>query len=134
MLVALLCAGVVFGCAQIRKATYPNDYVYLERDQLRSKMVLLSFYLRQLDEIQLEDSDVRGDQQQRILDLLNKIKGLTAEFGGGVTTNHLVIDEHIDDFKIDVSNAIRDARANPPNYYALGRLTGSCVGCHKYRN
>jgi hypothetical protein len=111
VLVALLCAGVVFGCAQIRKATYPNDYVYLERDQLRSKMVLLSFY-----------------------DLLNKIKGLTAEFGGGVTTNHLVIDEHIDDFKIDVSNAIRDARANPPNYYALGRLTGSCVGCHKYRN
>ena len=134
VLVALLCAGVVFGCAQIRKATYPNDYVYLERNQLRSKMVLLSFYLRQLDEIQLEDSDVRGDQQQRILDLLNKIKGLTAEFGGGVTTNHLVIDEHIDDFKIDVSNAIRDARANPPNYYALGRLTGSCVGCHKYRN
>ena len=49
-------------------------------------------------------------------------------------TNHLVIDDHIDQFRSDVNDAIRDARANPPNYFALGRLSGSCVGCHKYRN
>jgi len=134
VLLALLCAGVVFGCAQIRKVTYPSDYVYLEQKQLKSKMALLGFYLRQLQEIQLDDSTASGDQQQRILDLLEKIKGLTTEFGGGVTTNHLVIDDHIDQFKIDVNNAIRNARADPPNYFALGLLTGSCVGCHKYRD
>ena len=133
LLIVLLCIGVVFGCAQIRKVTYPNDYVYLERKELRSKMALLSFYLRQLNEIQLDESIDSYDQQQRILDLLNKIKGLTTEFGGGNTTNHLVIDEHIDEFKGDLSLAIRTARANPPNYFALGRLTGNCVGCHKYR-
>ncbi len=133
LLIALLCAGVVFGCAQIRKVTYPNDYVYLERKELRSKMALLSFYLRQLNEIQLDESIDSYDKQQSILELLNKIKGLTTEFGGGVTTNHLVIDEHIDEFKGDLSLAIRNARANPPNYFALGRLTGNCVGCHKYR-
>ena len=134
VLLALLCVAVVFGCAQIRKVTYPNDYVYLERKQLRSKMALLSFYMRQVDEVLLDYSIVSGDQQQRILGLLNKINDLTAELGGGVTTNHLVIDEHIDQFKIDVNIAIRDARASPPNYFALGRLAGSCTGCHEYRN
>lgn len=133
-MVALICAGVVFGCAQIRKVTYPQDYVYLEKEQLRSKMALLSFYLRQLNEIQSDSLVVSNDRQQRILKLLHKIEDLTAEFGSGVTTNHLVIDDHIDEFKIDVHTAIRNARANPPNYFALGKLTGSCVGCHKYRN
>ena len=134
VLIALLCVTVVFGCAQIRKVTYPNDYVYLEQKQLRSKMALLSFYMRQIDEVLLDYSIVSGDQQQRILYLLNKIYDLTAELGGGVTTNHLVIDDHIDQFKIDVNIAIRDARTNPPNYFALGRLAGSCAGCHQYRN
>ena len=133
-LIALLCAGVVFGCAQIRKVTYPQDYVYLEKKQLRSKMALFSLYLRQISEIQSDTSLADGDRQQRLLELLRKIEDLTAEFGSGITTNHLVIDDHIDDFKIDVHNAIRNARANPPNYYALGHLTGSCLGCHKFRN
>ena len=133
VLIALLCVTVVFGCAQIRKVTYPNDYVYLERKQLRSKMALLSFYMRQLDEVLLDYSIVGDDQQQRILYLLNKVIDLTADFGGGVTTNHLAIDEHIDEFKIDVNTAIHDARANPPNYFAVGRLAGSCTSCHKYR-
>jgi len=134
VLIALLCAGLVFGCAQIRKATYPDDYVYLDRKQLRSKMALLGLYVRQLDEVLLDSSAVSSIQQQRILDLLGKINDLTAELGSGVTTNHLVIDDHIDQFKFDVNAAIRNARADPPNYFALGRLTGSCVGCHKYRN
>ncbi len=132
--IALLCAVVVFGCAQIRKVTYPDDYVYLDRKELRSKMALLSLYMRNLDEILLDDSTVSSEQQQRILESLNKIKALTADLGGGVTTNHLVIDEHIDQFKSDVDIAIHNARANPPNYFALGRLSGSCTGCHRYRD
>ncbi len=133
LLIALLCATVVFGCAQIRKVTYPRDYVYLERNQLRGKMALLALYLRQLDEILVVESTAGGDQQQRILEILNKIEASTGEFGSGVTTNHLVIDEHVDDFKSDVSAAIRNARADPPNYFAAGRLVGSCIGCHKHR-
>lgn len=134
VLITILCAGVVFGCAQIRKVTYPRDFVYLEQKQLRSKMALLSFYLRQVDVILLDESTVNGNQQQRVLDLLNNIKDLTDELGGGITTNHLVIDDHIDQFKSDVGTAIHNARASPPNYFALGRLAGSCVGCHKYRD
>jgi len=133
VLIALLCGTVVFGCAQIRKVTYPDDYVYLEHKQLRSKMALLSFYMRQLDEVLLDYSIVGDDEQKRILYLLNKVNDLTAEFGGGVTTNHLAIDDHIDQFKLNVNTAIHDASANPPNHFALGKLAGSCTSCHKYR-
>ena len=134
VLIALFCAVIVFGCAQIRKVTYPGDFVYLDRKQLRSKMAMLSLYMRDLDGILLDESTVSREQQQRVLGLLNKIKAVTAELGGGVTTNHLVIDDHIDQFKNDVNTAIFNARANPPNYFALGRLSGSCTGCHRYRD
>lgn len=134
VLIALLCVGLVFGCAQIRKVTYPRDFVYLERKQLRSKMALLSFNLRQLDEVLADDSTVGRDRQQNVLEILKRIEASTAELGGGVTTNHLVIDDHIDQFKTDVSTAIYDARADPPNYFAAGRLIGSCLGCHKFRD
>jgi len=134
LLIALLCAAVVFGCAQIRKVTYPKDFVYLERKELRSKMALLNFYIRQLDAVPPYYSIDSADEQQRILNLLNNIKDLTAELGGGRMTNHLVIDDHIDEFKSDVDIAIRGASTNPPNYFALGRLVGSCTGCHKYRD
>ena len=134
MLVAILCAVVVFGCAQIREVTYPRDFVYLEKKERRSKMALLGFYVRQLEEILADGSIGDSDRQQSILSLLNKIDDLTLELGAGATTNHLVIDDHIEDFKSDVHAAIYDVRANPPNYYAVGKLIGSCVGCHKYRD
>jgi len=135
LVLALLVGGLVFGCAQIRKATYPKDFVYLERKQVRSQMALLSMHLRHLDEIMLDSSTVGSEQQARILAILNQIDEGTRKLGGaGITTNHLVIDEHIDQFRLDLNLAIRDARADPPNYFALGRLSGSCSGCHIYRD
>jgi len=132
---ALLAAGLVFGCAQVGKNTYPGDFVYLERKQVKSEMQSLSMNMRQIDELLLDNSTVSSEQQQRILAILNRIYKSTETLGAGnVRTNHLVIDDHIDQFRSDVNDAIRDARANPPNYFALGRLSGSCVGCHKYRN
>ena len=98
-------------------------------------MALLSMHMRHLDEILLDDSTVGSEQQERILAILNQIDQGTRKLGGAnVTTNHLVIDEHLDQFRLDLNQAIDNARADPPNYFALGRLSGSCVGCHKYRN
>ena len=134
LLLGLLLGGLVFGCAQFRKATYPEDFVYLERKQVKSQMALLGQYMRQIDEILLDDSFVSSEQQERVLALLTNIDESTVALGAGsVKTNHLLIDEHIDQFRADVQIAIRDARADPPNYFGLGRLSGSCVGCHKYR-
>ncbi len=134
ILLSLLCAGLFLGCAQVRKATYPSDFVYLEQKQIKTQMALFSLYLRQLDQIMMDDSTVSSEQQQQIIAILSKIEAGTSTLGSGsIRTNHLVIDDHIDQFKNDVYTAIRNASADPPNYFALGRLSGSCVGCHKFR-
>jgi hypothetical protein len=130
----LLCAGLLFGCAQIRKATYPKDFVYLEQTKISSKMALMSFYMRQIDEILLDDSVISSEQQRKIVSIVSKIDANANSLGAaGVRTNHLVIDDHIDQFKTDVTVALRDASSSPPNYFALGRLSGSCLACHQYR-
>ena len=134
ILLALLGAGLFLGCAQIRKTTYPSDFVYLEQKQVKTQMALLSLYLRQLDQILMDDLTVSSEQQQQIIAVLSKIEASTTTLGAGsVRTNHLVIDAHIDQFRDDVYSAINNASADPPNYFALGRLSGSCVGCHKFR-
>lgn len=48
-------------------------------------------------------------------------------------TNHLLIDENIDDFIDQIMRARYLAEANPPNYYGIGRLTGTCNACHRMR-
>ncbi len=135
LLISLLSAGVLIGCAQIRKATYPSDFVYLEQNQIRSEMALLSLYMRQIDEILLDDSTVSSAQQEQIIKILSKVDDSVDSLGAGnVRTNHLVLDDHIDQFKSDVTVALRDASSDPPNYFALGRLSGGCVACHQFRD
>ena len=85
--------------------------------------------------VTLIDRDtISSEQQSRIVGILSKIDASADALGAGsVNTNHLVIDNHIDQFKSSVSLALRNAQASPPNYFELGKLAGSCVACHKYR-
>lgn len=134
-IISCVTAGLLIGCAQIRKVTYPDDFVYLEQKQVTNKMVLMSSYMRRIDEILAEDSTVSSAQQEQIIKILTSIDETVDSLGAGnVRTNHLLIDEHIDEFKTEVTVALRDARSDPPNYFALGRLSGGCVACHKYRD
>ena len=131
---ALLAGILLAGCAEIRKVTYPADFVYLDRKQVRSQMALMSLYMRAIDEILADSLTVNSEQQGQIIKLLNKIEATTDLLGAGsVSTSHLLIDEHIDEFRADVRVALRDASSDPPSYYALGRLAGSCTACHQYR-
>ena len=130
----VLSVFLAVGCEQLRQQTYPGDFVYLKHNEVTGEMALLSSYMSQLDEIMLDDATVSSEQQQQILSVLSNIDASASRLGAGnVRTNHLVIDEHIDQFTLDVNTAIRDARADPPNYFSLGRLSGSCAGCHKFR-
>ncbi len=130
-LAAIIAVG---GCAQIRKATYPRDFIYLEPSEIRGQMALMALYMRQIDDILADGSAISSEQQSRLVGLLGSIDKVTNRLGAGdVQSSHLLIDERIDDFKIDVNVALRDARADPPNYFNLGKLAGSCVACHRYR-
>ena len=134
LVIALIGAAVLSGCSQIRKATYPGDFVYLEEKQVTNEMIMLSIYMRQIDQILLEQNTISSEQQAKLVQLLSLIEVSVQKLGAGsVETNHLLIDDRIDQFKSDVDLALRDTGADPPNYYSLGRLSGSCVACHQYR-
>lgn len=134
MVIVLLSISIIIGCSQIRKVTYPQGYVYLEKKEVRSKMALLGFYVRQMDEILYREDSVSHQDQARLLELLSLINKTTSDLhASNRDTNHLVIDEHMDQFKSDVLSAIRGAKENPPNYFAAGQISGSCTACHKFR-
>lgn len=63
--------------------------------------------------------------------LLEQMKQETVKLGAGTQkTNHLFIDENIDQFKYDIEAARKAIADKPPNYYLAGRLSGSCIACH----
>lgn len=128
-------AVMLNGCAQIRKITYPDDFVYLDESLVQTAMLRMSIAIRGIDQIMIQGEPLNLVDGQRIRQHLSTIDGITDTLGAGDrVTNHLLIDEHIDEFKGEVRQAIRNANATPPSFYAAGRLSSNCAGCHRYRN
>lgn len=135
LVAVVLLSIVVTGCAQVRKLTYPDDFVYLDHSLIQTSMLRLSLAIRGVDEIMIQGEPLSQVNQRRVRDLLSTIDEITDSLGAGnAVTNHLVIDTHIDEFKREVRNAIRTAESTPPSFYAAGRLSSNCAGCHRYRN
>jgi len=126
---------VLSGCAAIRKVTYPPNFTYLEKKTVTSSMHQLAVSIEKLDSVLREiGSNISASEQERVISQLNTMESIADNLGAGTqTTNHLLLDEHIDQFKSDVITARRSAEAEPPNFYLVGRLSGSCTGCHVLR-
>ncbi len=134
LVMMLLCVSQLWACAQVRKLTYPADYIYLEQKDIDSAMVLLSLYIREMDALLSSNQMLTDWNQRRILELLSLIDSTTDRLGASnITTNHLAIDEHLDDFKSDLFSAISAAKTDPPNYFPAGEIAGSCTACHCFQ-
>ncbi len=123
------------GCAAVRKVTYPPDFTYLEKKTVTSSMHQLAVSIEKLDNMLREmGSEVSAPERERVISQLNAMESIADDLGAGTqVTNHLLLDEHIDRFKSDVINARHAVEAEPPNFYLVGRLSGSCTGCHVLR-
>ncbi len=131
----LLVSVFVSGCAQVRKLTYPRDFVYLDHSLVQTSMLRMSLAIRGVDQIMMQGEPLSEANQQRIKGLLSTIDEVTDSLGSGNrVTNHLLIDERIDEFRHQVRHAIRTANSSPPSFYAAGRLSANCLGCHRYRS
>lgn len=78
--IALILCGLVAGCADFarwtRRYTYPPDFRYIERDQLRSAMGQLARHVRELDQ-HLRSSTVGEQQRKDILEHLDGMESAT---------------------------------------------------------
>lgn len=124
---------LLVACAEPREQSYPSEYVYLEREQVVGKMAAMYRHLSGIEDLLGDNAVVSSEQQAEIIVLLNRIVDITDELGASnVKTSHRLIDMYIDAFRLDLELALRNASADPPNYFALGRVAGSCTACHQH--
>ncbi len=125
---------LVAACAQPRDESYPSGFVRLGQDEVVGRMEAMYRNLQRIEAILGDSAVVSSDQQGEIVVLLNRIVTIADELGTvDIRTGHLLIDAYIDAFRLDLDLALRNASADPPNYFALGRVAGSCAACHQHR-
>lgn len=147
VLSALIAAAfLASGCAQVRLLTYPAEFTYLDSDSVKGVMHEMAVSLGTLDNLVRQSTQSPEDRDNRpaILAQLQNIESMASSLSASTTdqgaegqarpvTNHLLIDEHIDDFIGQIMRARLLAEAEPPNYYGVGQLTGNCNACHRLR-
>lgn len=132
--IALILCGLVAGCADFarwtRRYTYPPDFRYIEREQLRSSMGQLARHVRELDQ-HLRSSTVGEQQRKDILEHLDGMETATRNLDvAGWPTNHPLIEMNMPQFRRDIRLAREAAERTPPSYALAHSLTGACVYCH----
>ena len=133
-------ALIIGGCVQIRQLTYPETFTWIGQDDISNSMQSMAKSIARLDKLVLAETQT-GQNRQLILDELEDIEYTAAELSIRTpiddddfpATNHLLIDEHMEDFLEDILKARIQLQANPSNYYSVGQLTGSCMACHRLR-
>jgi len=142
-LVVVCFALTVSGCMQLRLLTYPPSFTWIEKGEVKSTMQSMGTNLKTLDMLVADEPEL-GSHQALIVELLSDIEYSAASLSAKVSandpdsenlpaTNHLLIDEHMDDFLELVYSAKTQAEATPPSYYGVGKLIGGCSGCHRFR-
>jgi len=137
------------GCAKIRLITYPDNFVWVDQQVVRGTMQTMYQSMQRLDfllenEIQSEDTAFLDQRQDEVVRELQTLEVLASNTVAGISsrtnvdsdkpvTNHLLIDEHMDDFINRISQARLRAEAEPPRYFKVGELVGECNACHRQR-
>jgi len=142
LLVIALATLFIGGCVQLRLLTYPPTFTWIGKEDVQSTMHIMANSLHNLN-VLVTNETVHGSNQAAIIDELSNIEYEAAllsvrtprpeESEQLPATNHLLIDEHMEEFLERVYLAKVQAEASPPSYYGVGKLTGTCSGCHRYR-
>ncbi|MCB1670762.1 MAG: hypothetical protein R3F41_15985 [Gammaproteobacteria bacterium] len=116
----------------IRQATYPPDFNYVSGDELRSSMDQLGYQLQRLDQALAPAETGQDVSQQEVLSVLGDIERIGTNLRAGEGgSNHPFLEDHMNDFVVQVGRARIAARMDPPSYYLAGRVAGGCVNCHR---
>jgi hypothetical protein len=131
---AILIGLQLFGCADVarwvRQYTYPPEFRYVERDEVRSTMRELASHSRELNQL-IKSSD--GPQAQRggiVMHLRAMEEAAQKLDQSGWPTNHPLIDMNLPSFRRDLRLAREAIEREPPNFLLAGPVTGACVYCH----
>lgn len=113
----------------VRSTTYPPDFAYIARADVRTEMHALASKVAELDRV-LREPGVKPRQQVSTLLIDIERIALSLQRGRG-QSNHPLIDAHLPSLIEDVAASRRAVEAEPPNYFLAGSVVGSCVYCHR---
>jgi len=131
VLFIILAGTMLQGCAQISKATYPPDFVYLNKQEIRTTMQKMAASISNIHALLSDTNHSQDQMRDKVSAELKNIETATRELGtAGKSTNHPLIDNHLDGFRDELIAALRAVESDPPDYYPAGRLVGQCHGCH----
>ena len=139
VLLVIMIAASIAGCAQIRKLTYPQDFVYLEKREVEALMRNMGDGVVRLNQLVAEASISDAStsdaaQQKKIVAEISALERIATRLSGGhKQTNQFFISDHIEQFISDLVAAKMFASINPPDYYKAGEITNSCLACHQFR-
>ena len=133
-LAIILIVASIVGCAQVRKLTYAENFIYVENKEVRSLMRKMSKGVGRLGQIVEKATTTDAAQQQKIISELSELESIATRLSVGHTqTNQLFISDHIEQFITDISTAKMFAKMNPPDYSDVGEIVNNCQKCHKLR-
>jgi hypothetical protein len=140
MLMIIAYTSLLVGCsnqfaASLRKVTYPPEFKYTVKNELRSDMGELAQQVRILDQAlyeQHDKTDVNKEQQrQQVLVALQKISNIAAKLEATKSgANHPFMQNYMQDFIAKVDQARVAASLQQPRYYFAGKVSGACTNCH----
>ena len=124
------------GCADsastLRNFTYPSDFKYVSRVELRTTMGVLAHNLNRLNNTLAIDDPTQAIEQQQVQQILSDIENAAQQLDArSVGSNHPFLQDQMGRFVDDILQARIAASLNPPNYYYAGRIAGGCVNCHQ---
>ena len=133
MFIFLTCSQVL-GCADLsswlRPHTYPPDFRYITREELRSAMWQLAYHSRELNQ-EMRSPESAEQHRPEIVDHLRAMEQAAASLDkSGWPTNHPLIDMNLASFRRDLRVAREAVEHDPPNFLLAGPLAGTCVYCH----
>lgn len=126
--------AIFAGCAKTEKTTYPANMIVVEDQAIESMMLGLSASMWSILDILDSNEYIPEYSREKIISLLKDMENAALKLGAGNRkTNHLVLDDNIAQFRADVVASRIAIEKEPPNYFRVGRLTGSCLACHVHR-
>jgi hypothetical protein len=112
----------------------PPAFNDITDDQLESAMWQLADGIERLQALFGNPGPIRPDQRPEVVQILDQMIAAADELGpAGVETHHVRITHNLGDFREKLVIARNSAAMNPPRYYLVGNLSGTCFACHGSR-
>jgi hypothetical protein len=129
-LLCFLCAGCSDVTRWVRQYTYPPDFRYIERDQLRSTMWQLAYHSRELNRL-LSQAEQQEPDRAEIVAQLRGMEQATEKLNtSGWPSNHPLVAMNLPNFRRDIKFAREAIERDPPNYLLASHISGACAYCH----